>query len=877
MATPSTRQAIVQAILKRRSNEQLQKEKKSMKGYIPSYLEGDEKCVVCGDKATGYHYKCITCEGCKGFFRRTVQKSLEGTYQCKHSSQCEINKVTRNQCQLCRYNKCIRVGMAKDLVLDEDKRVAKRRLIEQNRELRRHKEISQMMAQCGWRIERPTDEERRLIHDITQAYFRANDSQQKTTLCIHNGMSVSDRFSTALTAAITNVVDFAKKIPLFVNHISSEDQVLILKVCCMEVITLRCVTSYRKLTKQVTLFPTVDVTKEQLSKTRLEPFSDSLFTIAEHVEGLDLTPVEIALLQSVILFTSDRPNITERTKLDHAQDIVIRAFEHHLNEVWPHDPQYCSSLLIKLTEVRTVSSSLADTLMSMRMDDPQELGRLFQVRPHSNPVPDSAPSLTNPFHSHQPSTSHPFFERTGMAELYRAQFPSNGIYTQHKSICIPYTNGHLLHAHSMPHLSAPNADVGYAPWKTDLLKDMLNNTGDNLRNGITLSAYSLENGVGNLITTKPNLANVLATTGRDKVVVNDSSLMNRNGFQPPERLTHSNNISYKTLRNSNNKLFEKAVKQSDNTTNPTPNVEERRRILKYENCKPNAGSENHQNTSQKVLPGNGITNLITRNHDLLRKSFSHPPTFASNDSAILQPCIPTLPLPLQTPMTVATKDILTTQPTTKNGFQPMKDIHSNNLVAADILRMGLPMLLPYVTRPPASQALRVLPSPSSQQSSGTHIMADDDMTWTKKANPGSENNCGNNCHNGPDLKLSPGKCNIYKTATTSSTNGLHTRRSSGANGISISPLGATEKSLNAKDILCLKSQDSRISYNTKYVAIKRPNGFIPHTTNKVKRNCICKSESNQLVSKTDDSTRNSITDEFTLRTAAHNRTRPKSC
>jgi len=36
-----------------------------MAGYIPSYLEKDEPCVVCGDKATGYHYRCITCEGCK--------------------------------------------------------------------------------------------------------------------------------------------------------------------------------------------------------------------------------------------------------------------------------------------------------------------------------------------------------------------------------------------------------------------------------------------------------------------------------------------------------------------------------------------------------------------------------------------------------------------------------------------------------------------------------------------------------------------------------------------------------------------------------------------------------------------------------------------
>lgn len=37
----------------------------SVPGYIPSYLEKDEPCVVCGDKATGYHYRCITCEGCK--------------------------------------------------------------------------------------------------------------------------------------------------------------------------------------------------------------------------------------------------------------------------------------------------------------------------------------------------------------------------------------------------------------------------------------------------------------------------------------------------------------------------------------------------------------------------------------------------------------------------------------------------------------------------------------------------------------------------------------------------------------------------------------------------------------------------------------------
>lgn len=29
-------------------------------------IKGEELCVVCGDKASGYHYNALTCEGCKG-------------------------------------------------------------------------------------------------------------------------------------------------------------------------------------------------------------------------------------------------------------------------------------------------------------------------------------------------------------------------------------------------------------------------------------------------------------------------------------------------------------------------------------------------------------------------------------------------------------------------------------------------------------------------------------------------------------------------------------------------------------------------------------------------------------------------------------------
>uniref|UniRef100_M0QWI8 Nuclear receptor subfamily 1, group I, member 3 n=1 Tax=Mus musculus TaxID=10090 RepID=M0QWI8_MOUSE len=36
---------------------------------------GPRNCVVCGDRATGYHFHALTCEGCKGFFSDTVSRS----------------------------------------------------------------------------------------------------------------------------------------------------------------------------------------------------------------------------------------------------------------------------------------------------------------------------------------------------------------------------------------------------------------------------------------------------------------------------------------------------------------------------------------------------------------------------------------------------------------------------------------------------------------------------------------------------------------------------------------------------------------------------------------------------------------------------------
>ncbi|XP_029445167.1 nuclear receptor subfamily 1 group D member 2 isoform X2 [Rhinatrema bivittatum] len=72
-------------------------------------------CKVCGDVASGFHYGVHACEGCKGFFRRSIQQNIQYK-KCLKNESCSIMRVNRNRCQQCRFKKCLAVGMSRDAV-----------------------------------------------------------------------------------------------------------------------------------------------------------------------------------------------------------------------------------------------------------------------------------------------------------------------------------------------------------------------------------------------------------------------------------------------------------------------------------------------------------------------------------------------------------------------------------------------------------------------------------------------------------------------------------------------------------------------------------------------------------------------------------------
>ncbi|XP_012901486.1 nuclear receptor subfamily 1 group I member 2 isoform X2 [Mustela putorius furo] len=109
----------------------------------------------------------MTCEGCKGFFRRAMKRNTR--LRCPfRKGTCEITRKTRRQCQACRLRKCLESGMKKEMIMSDA-------AVEQRRALIRRKKRERMGTQTLG-AKGLTQEQQTMIRELMDAQMKTFDT-----------------------------------------------------------------------------------------------------------------------------------------------------------------------------------------------------------------------------------------------------------------------------------------------------------------------------------------------------------------------------------------------------------------------------------------------------------------------------------------------------------------------------------------------------------------------------------------------------------------------------------------------------------------------------------------------------------------------------
>ncbi|XP_052046335.1 retinoic acid receptor beta isoform X3 [Apodemus sylvaticus] len=317
-------------------------------------------CFVCQDKSSGYHYGVSACEGCKGFFRRSIQKNM--IYTCHRDKNCVINKVTRNRCQYCRLQKCFEVGMSKESV--------------RNDRNKKKKEPSKQECTESYEMTAELDDLTEKIRKAHQETFPSLCQLGKYTTNssadhrVRLDLGLWDKFSELATKCIIKIVEFAKRLPGFTG-LTIADQITLLKAACLDILLL----------------------------------------------PLEMDDTETGLLSAICLICGDRQDLEEPTKVDKLQEPLLEALKIYIRKRRPSKPHMFPKILMKITDLRSISAKGAERVITLKMEIPGSMPPLIQeMLENSEGHEPLTPSSSGNAAEHSPSVSPSSVDNSGVGQ-----------------------------------------------------------------------------------------------------------------------------------------------------------------------------------------------------------------------------------------------------------------------------------------------------------------------------------------------------------------------------------------------------------------------------------------------------------------------------
>lgn len=361
---------------------------------MPNYFFDDDDdeswkiCQVCGDKATGYHFNALTCEGCKGFFRRSMKNGKNFT--CPYTGNCTITKSNRRQCQACRLDKCLRIGMKKECIMSHSEIQMKKNLMLNNR-------IKKNIIE--WKPTEFTPDKRSLVELIVTSHCQTNNPPNISEEGIvveeknSNGASPASstnsgfsdlisrmtqdivatapgqtgaskthlqHFSAIMEFSIKEIIKFCKKIPGFVT-LSLKDQITLLKSGCTEILFIKANYTYDRNQNALSCGPGKYYTRESFILGGMsEEYTDAYLQFHHSLSHMRLDDTELACICASTLFSSDRDELENRDVVERQQEVIVTALQAYTENTY-HCQIRFPKIMAYLTRLRTLNWHISKT------------------------------------------------------------------------------------------------------------------------------------------------------------------------------------------------------------------------------------------------------------------------------------------------------------------------------------------------------------------------------------------------------------------------------------------------------------------------------------------------------------------------------------
>uniref|UniRef100_A0A8C1BSF7 Nuclear receptor subfamily 1 group I member 2 n=1 Tax=Cyprinus carpio carpio TaxID=630221 RepID=A0A8C1BSF7_CYPCA len=392
--------------------------------------EDDEPkiCQVCGDKSTGYHFNAMTCEGCKGFFRRAMKRPAQ--LCCPFQNACVITKSNRRQCQSCRLQKCLSIGMKRELIMS-DEAVEKRRM--QIRRKRMQEEPVTLSPQQETVIQelltahhktfdmtctnfiqfRPLDGDQESMSEqglktnsgsvfhaamhktLSEDAMLQNDSfsspsspsssfhspenkerkQRKSVI-----FTTLPHFTDLTTHMIKNIINFSKTLAMF-RDLIIEDQIALLKGATFEIILIHFNMFFNEETGIWECGPLQYCLDDAMRAGFQRHLLDHMMNFHYTLRKLHLHEEEYVLMQAISLFSPDRPGVTHHSMIDRNQEIVALTLKTYIEakRSEPNKHLLYPKIMACLTEMRSMNEEYTKQVLKIQDIQPDVSPLLLEI------------------------------------------------------------------------------------------------------------------------------------------------------------------------------------------------------------------------------------------------------------------------------------------------------------------------------------------------------------------------------------------------------------------------------------------------------------------------------------------------------------------